>query len=42
MVKKPPIFDPGDGLIVGEPWANEKHDRVRRYIDAASGARGDQ
>ena len=41
MVKKPPIFDPGDGLIVSEvgPWASEKHDRVRKYIDAASGAR---
>jgi three-Cys-motif partner protein len=41
MVKKPPIFDPGDGMIVGEvgSWATEKHDRVRRYIDAARGAR---
>jgi three-Cys-motif partner protein len=41
MVKKPPIFDPDDGLIVGEvgPWAKEKHDRLRRYIDAARGAR---
>jgi three-Cys-motif partner protein len=41
MVKKPPIFDPGDGLIVGEvgPWASEKHDRLRRYIDASRGAR---
>ena len=41
MVKKPPKFDPGDGLIVGEvgPWATEKHDRVRRYIDASHGAR---
>src|SRR3954463_6268276 len=41
MAKKPPIFDPDDGLIVGEvgPWATEKHDRVRRYIDASRGAR---
>jgi three-Cys-motif partner protein len=41
MVKKPPVFDPGDGLIVGEvgPWASEKHDRLRRYIDASRGAR---
>jgi three-Cys-motif partner protein len=41
MVKKPPIFDPGDDLIVGEvgPWASEKHDRLRRYIDASRGAR---
>src|SRR5882757_2111700 len=33
--------DPIDGLIVGEvgPWASEKHDRLRRYIDAARGAR---
>jgi len=41
MVKSPPISDPGDGLLVSEvgPWASEKHDRLRRYIDAASGAR---
>lgn len=41
MVKKPIKLDPGDGLIVGEvgPWAKEKHDRLRRYIDAARGAR---
>ena len=41
MVKKPPIFDPSDGLIVGEvgPWATEKHDRLRRYIQASRGAR---
>ncbi|WP_035693042.1 three-Cys-motif partner protein TcmP [Bradyrhizobium elkanii] len=34
-------FDPDDGLIVGEvgPWAVEKHDRVKRYIQAARGAR---
>jgi len=41
MVKKAVKRDPDDGLIVGEvgPWASEKHDRVRRYIDAARGAR---
>lgn len=41
MVKKPIKLDPSDGLIVGEvgPWAKEKHDRLRRYIDAARGAR---
>lgn len=41
MAKKTPKFDPDDGLIVGEvgPWAAEKHDRVRGYIDAARGAR---
>jgi three-Cys-motif partner protein len=41
MAKKLPIFDPGDGLIVGEvgQWAKEKHDRLRRYIDASRGAR---
>jgi hypothetical protein len=41
MAKKTVKFDPYDGLIVGEvgPWAVEKHDRVRRYIQAARGAR---
>jgi three-Cys-motif partner protein len=41
MAKKTPKFDPDDGLIVGEvgQWAKEKHDRLRRYIDAARGAR---
>ena len=41
MVKKTPKFDPDDGLIVGEvgPWATEKHDRLRRYIQASRGAR---
>lgn len=41
MAKKLPIFDPDDGLIVGEvgQWAKEKHDRLRRYIDASRGAR---
>src|SRR4051812_19368969 len=41
MAKKADKFDPDDGLIVGEvgPWAMEKHDRVRRFIDAARGAR---
>lgn len=33
--------DPADGLVVDEvgPWAEEKHERLRRYIDAARGAR---
>jgi three-Cys-motif partner protein len=41
MVKKPIKLDPDDGLIVGEvgPWAVEKHERLRRYIHAARGAR---
>jgi three-Cys-motif partner protein len=41
MAKKEVKFDPSDGLIVGEvgPWAKEKHDRLRRYIQAARGAR---
>ena len=34
-------LDPDDGLIVGEvgSWATEKHDRLRRYIQASRGAR---
>src|SRR5882757_9439379 len=41
MAKKTVKLDPDDGLIVGEvgPWAEEKHDRLRRYIQAARGAR---
>lgn len=41
MSKKPGKFDPNDGLIVGEvgPWATEKHDRLRKYIQASHGAR---
>jgi three-Cys-motif partner protein len=41
MVKKAVKLDPDDGLIVGEvgPWASEKHDRLRRYIQASRGAR---
>src|SRR5689334_7875559 len=41
MAKKEAKFDPDDGLIVGEvgPWAKEKHERLRRYIIAARGAR---
>jgi three-Cys-motif partner protein len=33
--------DPIDGLPVDEvgPWASEKHDRLRKYIDASRGAR---
>lgn len=43
MTESLPAFlfavDPADGLIVGEvgPWAAEKHDRMRKYIDASSG-----
>ncbi len=41
MAKKAITVDPADGLIIGEvgPWAVEKHDRLRKYIDASSGAR---
>jgi hypothetical protein len=41
MAKRAVKFDPDDGLIVGEvgPWAVEKHDRVKRYIQAARGVR---
>jgi len=35
------IVDPADGLIVDVvgAWASEKHERLRKYIDAAHGAR---
>ena len=41
MAKRGVAVDPADGLIVGEvgSWADEKHDRLRKYIDASSGAR---
>jgi three-Cys-motif partner protein len=41
MSKRPIELDPADGLIVGEvgPWATEKHDRLRKYIQASHGAR---
>lgn len=42
MSKRPVVkLDPADGLIVGEvgPWAVEKHERLRRYIQASHGAR---
>jgi three-Cys-motif partner protein len=41
MAKKLIKLDPDDGLIVGEvgPWATEKHDRLRKYIQASRGAR---
>jgi three-Cys-motif partner protein len=41
MAKKAITVDPADELIVGEvgPWAAEKHERLRKYIDASSGAR---
>ena len=34
-------YCPADGLIVDEvgPWAEEKHLRLKRYIDLAKGAR---
>ena len=36
MAKKSNILDPDDGLIVDEvgPWVSEKHDRLKKYIDA--------
>jgi three-Cys-motif partner protein len=36
-----PPLDPDDGYIVDEvgPWAIEKHERLKRYIDASRGAR---
>jgi three-Cys-motif partner protein len=36
MAKKSTDLDPHDGLIVDEvgAWASEKHDRLRKYIDA--------
>jgi three-Cys-motif partner protein len=41
MPPKPPAVDPADGLIIDEvgPWASEKHERLKRYIDASRGAR---
>jgi three-Cys-motif partner protein len=41
MAKKAIKLDPADGLIVGGvgQWATEKHDRLRRYIQASHGAR---
>jgi three-Cys-motif partner protein len=41
MPKKPIKLDPVDGLVVDEvgPWASEKHERLRRYINIANGAR---
>ena len=41
MAKKLIKLDPADGLIVGEvgPWATEKHERLRKYIQASHGAR---
>lgn len=37
----PAVFDPGDKLIASTvgPWATEKHDRLRKFIDASRGAR---
>jgi hypothetical protein len=34
-------IDPTDGLIIDEvgPWAIEKHERLRKYIDASRGTR---
>jgi three-Cys-motif partner protein len=41
MARKAVALDPADGLIVGEvgPWASEKHERLRKYVEASSGAR---
>jgi three-Cys-motif partner protein len=43
MAKKAVKLDPEDGWIVGEvgPWAVKKPDRVKRYIQAARGARAE-
>jgi len=32
--------DPDDGLVADEvgPWATEKHERLKRYIDASRGS----
>jgi three-Cys-motif partner protein len=40
MAAKQPKYD-ADGLIVDEvgPWAREKHERIKRYINASRGAR---
>jgi three-Cys-motif partner protein len=41
MAKKTVTLDRDDGLIIGEvgPWATEKHERLRKYIQASHGAR---
>lgn len=41
MAKNVGKFDPEDGLIVSEvgAWATEKHERLRKYVDASRGAR---
>jgi hypothetical protein len=35
------VIDPADGLIadIVGPWASDKHERLRKYIDAARAAR---
>jgi len=41
MASKAERVDPADCLIVSEvgQWASEKHDRLRKYVDASSRAR---
>ena len=41
MARKAVAVDPADGLIVGEVgrWASEKHERLRKYVEASSGPR---
>ena len=41
MAKKAAKVDPDDGFSVGEvgPWAVDKHERLRKYIQASHGAR---
>jgi three-Cys-motif partner protein len=41
LAKRTAKLDPGDSLIVSEvgSWATEKHDRLRKYIEASRGAR---
>jgi three-Cys-motif partner protein len=38
---EPNEIDPADGLVVSKvgPWAAEKHERLRKFIDASRGAR---
>jgi three-Cys-motif partner protein len=41
MAKRAVVVDPADGLVVSEvgPWATEKHERLRKYVEASKGAR---
>jgi three-Cys-motif partner protein len=41
LMREPNVVDPADGLVVSKvgPWATEKHERLRKFIDASRGAR---